>query len=68
MMMNDNKQNDYKVKVSWGKNWKSMGEILVHVTLALCVIYAVYSFFHPDEEDATPKTSTASEALSLARS
>jgi hypothetical protein len=64
MMINDKKQNDYKVKVTWG-NWKGVWEILVHVALALCVIYAVYSFCHPEKE-AIPKHSTAPEALNMA--
>jgi hypothetical protein len=65
MVMNDKEQNDYKV--TWGSS-KGVGEILVHVTLALCVIYAIYSFFHPDKEEVIPKPSTAAEALSVARS
>jgi hypothetical protein len=34
-----------KYKVSWG-GWKEVWEILVHIVLTICVIYAVYSFFH----------------------
>ena len=41
--MNDKKSNNYKI--SWG-SWKDAWEILVHVVLALCVVYAIYSFFH----------------------
>ncbi len=47
--MNDKKPNDYKV--SWG-SWKDAGEILVHIALAICVIYAVYSFFHQEETES----------------
>ena len=47
--MNDKKMDGYKV--SWG-SWKGAGEILVHVALALCVIYAVYSFFRPGEKES----------------
>jgi hypothetical protein len=62
MMINDKKQNDYKF--TWG-SFKGVWEILVHVALALCVIYAVYSFCHPEKE-AIPKPSTAPEALNMA--
>jgi hypothetical protein len=61
MMMNDKKQNDYKV--TWGSS-KGVWEILVHVALALCVIYAVYSFCHPEKE-AIPKHSTAPGTLNM---
>ncbi len=67
-MINDKKQNDYKV--TWGSS-KGVGEILVHVILALCVIYAVYSFFHPDhpeQEEAIQKPATAAGAVNRIRS
>ena len=47
--MNEKKPNDYKV--SWG-SWKDVWEILVHIVLAICVIYAVYSFFHQGETES----------------
>ena len=44
--MNNKKSNNHKV--SWG-SWKGAWEILVHIALAICVVYAVYAFFHQAE-------------------
>ncbi len=56
--MNDKKPNDYKV--SWG-SWKEAWEILVHVALALCVVYAAYSFFHQEEMQSENSETTKIE-------
>ena len=47
--MNENKPAEYKV--SWG-SCKDTWEILVHIVLALSVVYALYSFFHRGEKES----------------
>lgn len=59
--MNDKKQSEYK-KVSWG-SWKGVGEILVHIALALCVVYALYSFFHQRETESYNVEKTKAEKI-----
>ena len=58
--MNDKKPNDYKV--SWG-SWQGAWEILVHITLAICVIYAVYSFVHQGETESDNVENTKIEKI-----
>ena len=58
--MNDKQPDNYKV--SWG-SWKGTWEILVHVALAICVIYAVYSFFHQEETESGITEKTKSEKV-----
>jgi Tfp pilus assembly protein PilO len=58
--MNEKKANDYKV--SWG-SWKDVWEILVHIVLAICVIYAVYSFFHQEETESGTVEKTKAEKI-----
>lgn len=53
--MKDKKQSDYKV--SWG-SWKGVGEILVHVALALSIVYTLYSFFHQEEAEGNTAEKT----------
>ena len=38
-------------KVSWG-SCKDSWEVLVHIVLALAVVYALYSFFHRRETES----------------
>jgi hypothetical protein len=47
--MNEKKPDEYKV--SWG-SCKDAWEILVHIVLALAVVYALYSFFHRVETES----------------
>ncbi|HXH55481.1 MAG TPA: hypothetical protein VNK03_07060 [Gammaproteobacteria bacterium] len=44
--MNEKKQNDDKV---FEGSWKDVWKTLVHIVLAICVFYAVYSFFRLTE-------------------
>jgi hypothetical protein len=46
--MNEKKPDGYKV--SWG-SCKDTWEILVHIVLALAVVYTLYSFFHRGETE-----------------
>lgn len=58
--MNDKKSDE--CKVSWG-SWKDAGEILVHIVLAICIVYAVYSFFHQREAENDNAEKTKAEEV-----
>ena len=44
--MNEKKPDEYKVSCG---SCKDSWEVLVHIVLALAVVYALYSFFHRGE-------------------
>lgn len=58
--MKNKKPDEYKV--SWG-SLQGSWEILVHIALAICVIYAIYSFFHQGETENNTAEKTNREPV-----